>query len=278
MPNFIDKTLGQIAAYISEAVHSEKFARKKGFLQGIDARTKLLSALAFVLLVTCTQRIEVMLALLAAAGALALASRIPLRFFATRVLFFVPLFTGIIVIPAIFNVVTPGQEALRLFSFNEWNLSITIEGIHAATILVIRTTAAISFPVLLTLTTRWNEVMNAMRSLKAPGVFVLILAMTYRYIFLFLGVLDKMLLSRKSRATGRLRARAACRLYAPIVGALFIKAYDLNEKVFLAMLARGFNGEIKSTEPVRTRPKSLVFLAITASVWLVTLTAELVFW
>ncbi len=277
MPSFIDKTLGQISAYISEAVYSEKFSGKKGFLQGIDARTKLVSTIAFVLLVTTTQRIETMLFFLFVAGALAFASRIPMRFFAVRVLFFVPLFTGIIVIPAVFNMVTPGQEVLRLFSFSEWNLSITIEGIHAAIILIVRTTVAVSFPVLLTLTTRWNEVMNAMRSLKMPGIFILILAMTYRYIFLFLGVLDKMLLSRKSRATGKLKAITACKLYAPIVGAIFTKAYDLNEKVFLAMLARGFNGEVKSLKPQKLSPASLAFLAVTVSVCLVIILTELLF-
>jgi len=256
MSNFVDKTLSQSAAYIKGAVYSEAFARKKGFLQGISARTKLVSAIAFVFLVACTQRIEVMLAFLAIAGALALASRIPMRFFAIRVLFFVPLFTGVIVVPAIFNVVTPGPELIRLFSAGSWRLSITQPGLHAAVILVLRVTSAVSFSVLLTLTTRWNNVMNAMRSLKVPGIFVLILAMTYRYIFLFLSVLDKMLLSRKSRAIGRLKARTACKLYAPIVGAMFIKAYDLNEKVYLAMLARGFNGEIKALEDNRHGKKA----------------------
>lgn len=157
--------------------------------------------------------------------------------------FFIPLFTGIIVLPATLNVVTPGKEIFTLMSIKSWHLFITKEGIHAAEILVARVAATSSFAILITLTTRWNDTVKAMHDLKFPKVFVLVLSMSYRYIFLLLDMIKNMLLSRKSRVMGKEKSMGSWKLYSPIIASLFMKAFSLNSRVYYAMLARGFGNE-----------------------------------
>ena len=60
---------------------------------------------------------------------------------------------------------------------------------------------------LLVLTTPWNTLLKALSVLRVPDGFILILGMTYRYIYLLLTTLDDMLLSRKSRVVGRMDER-----------------------------------------------------------------------
>ncbi|HHH78413.1 MAG TPA: cobalt ECF transporter T component CbiQ [Thermoplasmatales archaeon] len=262
MSKLIDKTLNSTIGYISQAIYSEKYSKEKGLLQGIDCRVKLAAFLVLIISAVYASTIDMLLIFLLISSLLAISSRIPLSFYIPRVWLFVPLFTGIIAIPAVLNVVTPGTDVLSIANFNGWHISVTREGIHAASILVIRVAATSSFAILFTLTTRWNDAMEAMHSLKLPRVFILILSMSYRYIFSLLDVTKKMLLSRKSRIIGKERAVSSWRLYSPIIAALFMKSFSFNERVYLSMLARGFGGEYTSRKKARAGATSMIFLSV----------------
>ena len=91
------------------------------------------------------------------------------------------LFTGMLALPAIF--ITPGQVVYRLPLLG-W--PITSQGLGAAAYLITRVETAATFSLLLILCTPWAQVLKALRVLRVPVVFVVILGMTYRYIFLML--------------------------------------------------------------------------------------------
>jgi len=65
----------------------------------------------------------------------------------------------------------------------------------------------LSFGILLVLTTRWTSILAALRWFRVPSVFVTILGMTYRYIFLLLHTANSMFLARRSRSLGTFTAR-----------------------------------------------------------------------
>ena len=108
----------------------------------------------------------------------------------------VPLFTGIVVLPTLFNVVRPGTPLLVLFHLSQplklgyWTIfrevAITQEGVAAAVLLILRVGASVSLAVLLTLTTRWHDAAESVKRTQIPAVFLTVLEMTYRYIFLLL--------------------------------------------------------------------------------------------
>ena len=146
---------------------------------------------------------------------------------------FVPLFTGIIAIPAIF--ITPG---VPIFEYNF--IKITKEGIIAALDLFLRALISVTALSLLTKTTLWDDIIDSLKLIKIPSMFLLILFLTFRYIFFFIRVIEKTLLSIKSKAVGKEKARESWKIYAPLVGNVFVKSYEMQEKVYISMKARGF--------------------------------------
>ncbi len=265
MSRFVDKTLDDVIGYISQSIYSEKYSKKNGLLQGMDCRAKLVAFLFLIFAAVYVRTIEILLLFLLLSAILAVSSKISLSFYIPRVWLFIPLFTGVIAIPATLNVVTPGTEIVKVLSFNGWYLSITREGAHAAAILVIRVASTSSFAILLTLTTRWNDAVDAMHSLRLPKIFVLILSMSYRYIFLLLDMTKKMLLSRKSRILGKERSVSSWKLYSPIVAALFMKSFSFDEEVYFAMLTRGFGNKGEISKYKNIDIKSAVFLILCIS-------------
>src|SRR6185369_14132180 len=101
---------------------------------------------------------------------------------------------------------------------------------------------SISLVVLLTLTTPWVRLLAALCALGVPKMFVLIIGMAYRYLFLLLDSVDDMYTARKARtlsaATGGRRPTAEGRRFvAAGAGTLFGKAHQLSEEVHQAMTA-----------------------------------------
>src|SRR5262249_1993138 len=133
----------------------------------------------------------------------ALASQVPMGFYLKRAWLFMPFFTGIIALPALFNVFTPGPALLTLIATPSFTLSVTLPVVVTAAFLLLRVGASVSIGVLLVLTTRWASLLKALHVLHVPQVFVLILGMTYRYIYVLLQSANDMFLARKSRVVGR---------------------------------------------------------------------------
>ena len=88
--------------------------------------------------------------------------------------------------------------------------------------------------------------------LRLPIVLVVILGMTYRYIFLLLRNAHDMFRSRKSRMVGRLDGREQRRAATASAGVLMSKTLQLSGDVYLAMRSRGFQGEVYVLDEFRT--------------------------
>ncbi|MCW3037206.1 MAG: cobalt transporter, permease protein CbiQ [Actinobacteria bacterium] len=248
---FVDKTLNGAAAVMRQAIFAEDTSQGGGLLQRIDARIKVVSVVALLVAAGLVRHIPVLLVLYAGALALAAASRIPLGFFVRRVWLFIPIFTGIVVLPATLSIVTPGHIQVHL---GHWwfghEVGITSQGLLAAGLIVTRVAVSISLVVLLTLTTPWSKLLAALRALFVPRIFVVVLGMCYRYIFHLLNAVTDMYTARKARGGGRRGGRqrrdvaAGRSLVAASAGALFGKASALSEEVHMAMTSRGYTGNI----------------------------------
>jgi cobalt/nickel transport system permease protein len=218
---------------------------------------------------------------------LAKSSRVPTKTFAKRVWIVVPLFTGILVLPALFNVVRPGTPLLVLFHFNHavklghWNLprelAITREGLTTAVLLMLRVGASVSLAVLLTLTTRWNVLLKALSVLRIPSVFLSVLEMSYRYIFLLLQTSGDMFMARRSRLAGRSNSRDERRFVTSAMGTLWGKTTTLSQEVHSAMLARGYTGSPRSLVRFEMRPSDWVWMVLVFIIALVFVGGDRVF-
>lgn len=243
--------------YLEYALFAEDLAKRRGLAQGIDPRIKVAGFGAIVVSVVVVQRFSVIAALFALGLVFALASRIPVRTLATRVWMAVLLFTGTIAMPAIF--LTPGQVQYRL-PLLHW--PITSQGLASASYLIARAETTATFSLLLVLTTPWAQVLKALRAFGAPVVLIVILGMTYRYIFVLLRTAHDMLESRRSRLVGRLPGRERRRMASSTAGVLVSKTFQLSGEVYMAMESRGFRGEVYVLDEFRTTAADWIALSV----------------
>ena len=247
---WLEQTLGGITGSIEHAVFTEQHARVNGWLQRRDPRAKLGMFLALVLAASLTASVGVLAVLYAATLAAARASRVPFSFFVKRVWLGIPFFAAVVVVPAIFMV--PGP---RLFDFaiGPLHLAPSAPGSAGAVLFVARVGVCVSLAVLLVMTTPWADILKSLRTLRVPQVFVLILSMTYRYIFLFLHTTNGILLARKSRVVARTSGGEQRRWISGTMGNLMSRAFKMSNDVYAAMLARGFSGEMRALTFYRMR-------------------------
>lgn len=253
--SFVERTIRGLAAAMERALYAEELAKVDGLLQRLDPRVKVVGMLSLVVATALARNIQVILGLFCVAIVLALLSRVPIRTLATRVWIGALLFTGTLALPAIF--ITPGLAIYRLPLLN-W--PITAQGLGAATYLITRVETATTFSLLLILCTPWAQVLKALRVLRVPVVFVVILGMTYRYIFLMLQTAQDMFESRQSRMVGRLSGADQRRLAGASVGVLLSKSIQLSGDVYLAMLSRGFRGEIYTLDDFQMQARDWIAL------------------
>ena len=245
---WLEQTIGGLTGNIEQAVFTEQHARSAGWLQRRDPRAKVVGSFVAILAASLTTSVFGLLALYAATLAAARASRVPFGFFVKRVWLGIPLFAGIVVVPAIFFV--PGTRVFDL-ALGPIHLAPSWNGIEGAVPFVIRVGVSVSLAVLLVVTTPWADVLKSLRALKVPQVFVLVLSMTYRYIFLFLHTANGMLMARKSRVVGRTSGGEQRRWISGTMGNLMSRAFKMSNDVYAAMLARGFGGEIRTYSTYR---------------------------
>ncbi|MCX5696711.1 MAG: cobalt ECF transporter T component CbiQ, partial [Candidatus Omnitrophica bacterium] len=150
---FIEHSLLKGLALFKDSVFSEEYASRKGFLQSLDPRIKMVTILFFLCATVITKSIFVIISLYAFCLVLAFFSKIPIGFFLKRTWIFIPFFSLFVLLPAIFNVFTPG-EALFNLKLGGASLSITRQGVCAVSLVAARIVSAVSFAILLSLTTR----------------------------------------------------------------------------------------------------------------------------
>lgn len=259
--NFVERTLATLVRKTERALFAEELARKDGLLQNLDPRVKIIGLLALILDVTLARNFFTIFFIFAVGILLAVLSRVPIRTLATRAWLGALTFTGAIAVPVIF--ITPGDVIWRLPLLN-W--TITAQGMTSALYLIFRVETTVTLSLLLVLCTLWTHVLKALRVLRVPVVFVVILGMTYRYIFVMLETARNMFEARQSRLVGALGAKESRRVAAASIGVLLTKSIYLNNEVFMAMRSRGFRGEVYTLDEFAMRKRDwfalLVFLSL----------------
>ena len=240
--SFIKHSIMDALGFFRDSVYADEYASKHGFLQARDPRVKTLSMLVFVVIALFVKDIRVLLCLYLFCLVLAAVSKIGIGFFLKRTWVFIPIFSLFIAVPALFDIVTPGKE---LFTFNIFflKLAVTHEGLAGVALFVTRVITSVSFVILLSLTTKHNELLKVLRIFKIPQIFIMTLGMCYRYIYLFVEILEHTYLAIKSRVGMQVHHKKGREMVAWNMASLWMRSYQLNNQVYSAMLSRGYNGE-----------------------------------
>jgi cobalt/nickel transport system permease protein len=267
---FLDRTLSAVAGLMADFIFAEAYTQKAGLLQGLDPRFKLIGLLVLIIGTSLLHSLIAIYGLCLLALLLAVLSRVEAVFFLKRVWFVLPLFAGLIALPATLNFFTPGDlvwkigELERAYRIGPYEIPKEIgfseQGLSAALFLVGRVGASLSFVLLLTLTTPWASILKAVRSLGVPRVYVQTLGMALRYLMLLSRIVGEMHTAKKSRTLRTGKIRLEQRWVAGQAGALFARSLQLSSEVHRAMVARGYQGEVRILIPFQVRLRDHLWL------------------
>jgi cobalt/nickel transport system permease protein len=271
--SFVERTITGVGAAIEQTVYGEAYARQGGFLQRVDPRAKLgLFALA-LLVIGLVHDLALLASLWLALLGLGLAARLPFRVIAVRTMLGVPLFTGLIALPALFLI--EGRPLFTIGPLGPVTLAVTDQAILSVATFLLRVSASVTLAALLVLTTRWADLLKALRVFRVPDVFIVVLGMTYRYIFLVLRLTENLFLGRASRTVGTTSPGEQRRWVGASMGTLMSRSLKLSNDVYAAMVARGFSGDVRTLTTFRMRDEDWLFVSLGVAVlglaWLVDL-------
>jgi cobalt/nickel transport system permease protein len=210
---------------------AEQVAASDGFLQRRDPRVSLGSVAGLALAVMLSRTLTAVLLFGLVTVVLARVSAVPLRRLLARSAV-VPLASAVIVLPR--AVLVPGETLVAAAG-----LTVTEAGVAYVVVFTLRVGVGVALLSLIVLTTPFSAVIAAMRELYVPVALVWVVAVTYRYLFLFFDELQRLLLARNSRTTGRSSLRGGWRDARRLAGTFLLRTLDRGERVGRGMRARG---------------------------------------
>ncbi|HCF71823.1 MAG TPA: cobalt ECF transporter T component CbiQ [Syntrophomonas sp.] len=251
--SFLGKSIRHMKKTISEELVTEYYARSRGLLQGIDPRVKLISAVSLIILAGITRSISVLLGLWAITILLMFCSGLPVFTLQKRIWGLLPLFSLLVALPGMFNLITDGSPWLVLHQFKQpvvWlgihlpdSIFITKQGLLAGIFLFLRVGISVSLGVLLTITTPINKLLKSLRIIGVPVLFVMIIEMSYRYLSMLLNISIEMFEARHVRTVGKISPGTQRVQLGSSIAALFARSMAVSEEVYQAMTARCYTGE-----------------------------------
>jgi cobalt/nickel transport system permease protein len=237
---FIRRALAGLVGLVAAPFLGADGAARRGFLTGLDPRAKLLGFLGLIVTTTLLSSWEALALDAVVCLLLAAASRVPAkRLFGAWLA--VPMFSALVVLPAALNVVSPGEILVPLGP----SVGLTAAGLEVAGRFAARSLLCVTLAALLSQTTRADHLIGGLRALGLSKAFVMLLTMMERYLSVLARAAQEIHLAKLSRTIlpGRLRQELAW--VAGGAGSLFRRSRNLGNAVYLAMLSRGFTGEMR---------------------------------
>lgn len=220
-------------------------------LHKLDPRVKFILALAFILAVslTPTGAWPVYVLLLALAISAAVLSELGVGYALKRALLALPFVLA--ALPVIFTL--DGPALLRL-PLGPWTLTATQPGLARFVSIALKSWISMQAAILLAATTPFPDLMTAMRAVGLPRLLVAIFGLMWRYLFVLVDEVIRLSRARVSRSGqsdrpglrpgGSLAWRA--QVTGGMAGSLFLRAFERSDRIYVAMLSRGYDGEVRA--------------------------------
>jgi cobalt/nickel transport system permease protein len=253
--SYLDKGIESFAGILNEGYAQWEAASGKGFFHELDTRIKVVFWLFFILVVSLKKEILPEFGIFFTVFVILLLSRVNLIAFYKKVFLLGFIFGFLISVPSSLNVITHGEVIFPVITLSKaydfWIYHIpkvigfTTEGISVVSLLTLRVINSLSLSFLILYTTPFPEIIKALKVLRVPDAFLIIISLTYKYIFIFARIVADMHLAKKSRLAGAVKNAEARDWIAGRIAFIFKKTQLKCDDVFKAMIGRGFSGEIK---------------------------------
>jgi cobalt/nickel transport system permease protein len=250
------RTADAVAHAVADVLENEEIATRRGLLQRLDPRIKLVSLLLFAVTASLVHSLWVLIALVGVTLALAAASRVSVASFIRRVWSSAGLLALLIAAPSATRLITPGPVAVHMGP-----LSLTEPGLAGAATLVVRVVACAGFALLVVWTARWSDLLRGLTAMGMPDVVVATLAMTQRQILSLLRTVEQIHLARESRTLTRGSTAENRAWVTERMAFVLRKSLKTADDVYDAMLSRGYTGAMQSLVRLRLGARDGVWAA-----------------
>jgi len=231
----------------------ERLAARDSAVHRLDPRVKVLITLAFLVCVVSFDKYAIA-GLLPFALFLTLViglAGIPSGFVLNRLILVAPL----VLLIGFFNPIYDHQPLMQLGT-------LTIAGGWISLLsLMLRFCLTVGAVLALIATTGFNAVCMALERLGMPAVLAVQLLLLYRYLFV---LVEEGLRLNRARALRSFQGQGlGIRVSGFLLGSLLLRTLDRSQRIHLAMRCRGFDGTIRTRNPLRLKGRDILVLAVT---------------
>ena len=219
-------------------LYVENLSSKRGLLQSINPLVKFAITLFIISASLFVSSLYCLMLMCAIPVGLSLASKIPLKTFLSRTTL-IPFFAVVISLPVLF--ITSGTPAFNA-NLGLFNLTVTFEGIQRFLIFTARVWFCVASLTLLILSMGFDSFLKMLASIWVPTIVIQLFSLTYRYLFVSIHEIQKVLIAKEARTYIRKHIVnfENLRYSGTLLATVFMRTYERSERVYMAMRSRGF--------------------------------------
>ena len=219
-------------------------------VHALDRRVKFVLTVAFILTASLTPVAAwpVYILLFALMLSVEILSGLGIGYVMKRALLALPFVLA--AFPVIF---TNGQTALFSFSIGSWTLIAHAEGLARFVSVALKSWLSVQAAIVMASSTPFPELLQAMRAVGIPRLLVGMFGLMWRYLFVLVDEALRLMRARAARSGqsalegtrsgGSVLWRA--RVTGGMAGNLFLRAFERSDRIYVAMLSRGYDGEVR---------------------------------
>lgn len=229
----------------------DPYQERSSLIHRLDARIKLLLAVAFILTVALTPAgaWPVYILLLSIILAVVALSEIGFSYVLKRSALALPFVLA--ALPLIF---TLKGAVLSQLSIGGWQMNLYQTGLERFLSIALKSWISVQAAIVLASSTPFPDLLTAMRAVGIPRLLVAIFGLMWRYLFVLADETLRMIRARAARSGHSDRADLRpggsvawrARVTGAMAGSLFLRAFERSDRIYVAMLSRGYNGEVRS--------------------------------
>jgi cobalt/nickel transport system permease protein len=217
----------------------------------LDARVKLVLSLAFILTTALIPSgvWPVYILLLAIIFSIVILSGLGFPYVLKRSSLALPFVLA--ALPVIFTI---RGDPLASFSLFNWRLTMTLQGVERFISITLKSWISVQCAIMLASSTSFPDLLMAMRAIHIPRLLVAIFSLMWRYLFVLVDEALRLLRARLARSgdSGRKGVKTGGsvawrgQVTGGMAGSLFLRAIERSDRIYDAMLSRGYDGEVRA--------------------------------
>jgi cobalt/nickel transport system permease protein len=235
----------------------------------LDPRVKFVLTLAFILTTALTPvgAWPVYILLFSLILAVEILSELGVGFVLKRAALALPFVLA--ALPVIF---TLEGAVLLSFHLGPWALAVYQPGLERFISIALKSWISVQAAIVLATSTPFPDLLVAMRAVRVPRLLVAIFGLMWRYLFVLVDEALRLMRARAARSghSGRPDLKPGgsvawrARVAGGMAGNLFLRAFERSDRIYMAMLSRGYDGEVRAAPLPRLSPgsRSLLILCL----------------